>query len=263
MLPNTSSASVIKHTKSIFARHGIPQVVCSDNGPCYSGKDFQKFAEEYGFRHVTSSPLYPQSNGKAEKGVHIVKLLLKKAVDSQSDPYLALLNYHATSLEHGVSPAEILMGRRLRTTLPFLATLNKNKYLKRKQKHLKQRQKDNYDKAKSLEPLSNNDTVRLEDCSTWTKRATVLEEVNPRSYMVRTEEGQILRRNRRSLLKTKETVLEDTDTGDTDCAESTTTSETLPVLDNKESAKEMRSDMHSPVMRRSKRTVKPPDRLNL
>ncbi|RXN33948.1 Retrotransposable element Tf2 type 1 [Labeo rohita] len=258
LLSSTSAAGVVTHMKSIFARHGIPQVVCSDNGPCYSSRDFQKFAEEYGFQHVTSSPLYPQSNGKAEKGVHIVKLLLKKAVDSQSDPYLALLSYRASPLEHGVSPAEILMG--LRTTLPCLATPSKNKYLRRKQWHLKQQQKAHYDKAsKGLEPLSNSDTVRLEDCSTWSKRATVLEEVNPRSYTVRTEDGQILRRNRRSLLKTKETGLVDTSTEDTDCAVSPKTSEMLPVLDDKKSAE----DMHLPVLQRSKRTVKPPDRLNL
>lgn len=63
-------------------------------------KEFQCFAEEYDFRHVTSSPLYPQSNGKAEKGVHIVKQFLKKAHDSNSDPYLALLSYPASPLEH-------------------------------------------------------------------------------------------------------------------------------------------------------------------
>uniref|UniRef100_A0A672Q3W0 Integrase catalytic domain-containing protein n=1 Tax=Sinocyclocheilus grahami TaxID=75366 RepID=A0A672Q3W0_SINGR len=260
LLPSTSAASVVTHMKSIFARHGIPKVVCSDNGPCYNSKDFQKFADEYGFQHVTSNPLYPQSNGKAEKGVHIVKLLLKKAVDSRSDPYLALLNYRASPLEHGVSPAEILMGRRLRTTLPCLTSPIKNKYLKRKQQHLKQRQKANYDKAsKSLEPLSNNDTVRLEDHSTWSTRATVLDEVNPRSYTVRTEDGQILRRNRRSLLKTKETVLVDTSTEDTDSAVSNKTSKRLTVMDDKEPTE----DMHSSVLRRSKRTVKPPDRLNL
>ncbi|KAL0147186.1 hypothetical protein M9458_057509, partial [Cirrhinus mrigala] len=68
---------------------------------------------------------------------------------------------------------------------------------------------------------------------TWSKRATVLEEVNPKSYMVRTEDGQILRRNLRSLLKMKETGLVDTSTEDTDCAVSpkTSGSEMLPVLD--------------------------------
>ena len=70
---------------------------------------------------MTSSPLYAQSNGKAEKGVHIVKQLLKKAQESNSDPYLALLSYRASPLEHGMSPAELLMGRRLRTTIPYTA----------------------------------------------------------------------------------------------------------------------------------------------
>ena len=33
LLSDTTSVIVIKHTKSIFARHGIPEVVISDNGP--------------------------------------------------------------------------------------------------------------------------------------------------------------------------------------------------------------------------------------
>ncbi|XP_056158097.1 thyrotropin receptor-like [Lampris incognitus] len=64
-------------------RHGIPNTVVSDNRPCFNSKEWQKFAEQYDFRHVTSSPLYAQSNGKAEKGTHILKQLLKKAADSQ------------------------------------------------------------------------------------------------------------------------------------------------------------------------------------
>lgn len=64
---------------------------------------------------VTSSPLYAQSNGKAEKGVHIVKQLLEKAHDCNSDPYWAWLSYLALLLEHGKSPAELLMGSRLRS----------------------------------------------------------------------------------------------------------------------------------------------------
>ncbi|KAI3354718.1 hypothetical protein L3Q82_004511 [Scortum barcoo] len=89
LLQSMSATYVITHMKSVFARHGIPQIVYSDNGPCYSCREFQSFAEEYDFQLVTSSPLYAQSNGKAEKGVHIVKQLLKKAKDSNSGPYLA------------------------------------------------------------------------------------------------------------------------------------------------------------------------------
>lgn len=64
---------------------------------------------------MTSSLLYPQSNGKAEKGAH-KKQLLKKSASSKRDPFVALLNYRASPLEHGWSPAEILMGRKLCTT---------------------------------------------------------------------------------------------------------------------------------------------------
>jgi len=78
-LPDTSSSRVIQHTKSIFARHGIPTTVKSDNGPQYSFDEFKTFSKEWGFKHVTSSPYYPQANGLAEKSVQIIKHLLEKA----------------------------------------------------------------------------------------------------------------------------------------------------------------------------------------
>ena len=91
-LEDLSSTNTISHMKSIMARHGLPSVVVSDNGPQFSSREFRQFAMQYGFKHVTSSPEYPQSNGKAEKAVQIVKRLLKKAKENYEDPYLALLN---------------------------------------------------------------------------------------------------------------------------------------------------------------------------
>ncbi|KAK2147599.1 hypothetical protein LSH36_545g02000 [Paralvinella palmiformis] len=78
---------------------------------------FCLFAREYGFSHTTSSPGYPQSNGMAEKGVGIVKNLLTKAIESGNDPYLALLTYRSSPLACGYSPAELLMGRKLRNKI--------------------------------------------------------------------------------------------------------------------------------------------------
>ena len=51
-----------------MARHGIPDKIVSDKGPQFSSQEFKKFKDLYEFDHVTSSPTYPQSNGKAERG---------------------------------------------------------------------------------------------------------------------------------------------------------------------------------------------------
>jgi transposase InsO family protein len=66
-LDQPTANAVIQHTSSIFARHGIPEVVVSDNGPQYASEAYSNFAESYGFKHITSSPYYPQSNGE-QKG---------------------------------------------------------------------------------------------------------------------------------------------------------------------------------------------------
>nr|XP_039261331.1 uncharacterized protein K02A2.6-like [Styela clava] len=118
LLQDTTSLTVINHLKSIFAKYGIPEVIISDNGPQYAPGEFSKFAEEYGFCHITSSPRYAHCNGEAERAVHTIKNLLKRT----KDPYMALLNYRSTALKNGYSPSELLMGRKLRTKLPVYSS---------------------------------------------------------------------------------------------------------------------------------------------
>ena len=107
-LPTTTSTAVIAALKSIFSRLSIPEVLRSDNGPQYASQEFATFAESHGFRLVTSSPRYLQSNGQAERTVQTVKRMLKKS----GDMCMALLSYRATPLPWcNLSPAELLMGR--------------------------------------------------------------------------------------------------------------------------------------------------------
>ena len=77
----TTSSEVIKHQKSFFSRHGVPQIVMSDNGPQYSATVCKEFATQYSFTHTTSSPQFPQANGAAERAVRTIKDLLKKSDD--------------------------------------------------------------------------------------------------------------------------------------------------------------------------------------
>ena len=59
-LASTKSSTVIQHIKSIFSRHGIPEIVISNNGPQYSSEEFHQFSTTWGFVHKTSSPTYPK-----------------------------------------------------------------------------------------------------------------------------------------------------------------------------------------------------------
>ena len=74
-LDRTTSEAVIRKLKKLFSNQGIPETLISDNGPQFSSEQFASFAKEWNFSHSTSSPLFAQSNGLAEKYVQIVKHL--------------------------------------------------------------------------------------------------------------------------------------------------------------------------------------------
>lgn len=203
-LENTTAQVVVNHCKSIFARHGIPEVVVSDNGPQFSRvstSEFATFAREYGFQHITSSPHYPQSNGLAEAAVKIIKSSMNKT----RDPYETLLSYRTTPLKNGYSPAELLMGRRLRSKLPI-----PNRLLRPTAPNLEQlakfetsyrlKQRSAYDKhhgVRHLPDIVDGTDVWVVDLQ---RKGTVqCPTSEPRSYLVDTGQS-VVRRNRTHLV---------------------------------------------------------------
>ena len=122
-MESKTAEATVKAMKQIFARHGIPNTVVADNMP-FNSKAFRQFAKEWDFSVVTSSPNYAQSNGLAERNVQTMKKLLKKAHEGNKDEQLALLEFRNTPIS-GLqeSPAQILMNRRLRSSLPMTASM--------------------------------------------------------------------------------------------------------------------------------------------
>ena len=115
---------MIKVFSSLFARHGIPDFVVSDNGSQFASAEFASFAKTWCFQHVTSPPHYAQSNGKAENVVKTVKRLFTKCKKDETSEFLALFDWRNTQSEGmGTSPSQRRMGRRCNTLLPMAAPL--------------------------------------------------------------------------------------------------------------------------------------------
>ena len=205
-LSTSSSRGVISALSSMLARHGIPDIMITDNGPQLGSREFAEFSKDWGFIHQTSSPHYPQSNGLAEATVKVVKNMLKKSAGKE-EFLKGLLAYRATPLANGRAPSQMLMGRRLKTTLPvvperLLPDSLEDVSIKRQRE--RSRIKEARDKtARSLGELAPGDTVRVQNHRTrlWNEKAQVQSKVAPRSYEVLTENGYLLRRNRRALRK--------------------------------------------------------------
>ena len=84
-LPQTTSQTVISKLKTCLARYGIPNTIVSDNAQQFKSGEFKRFSEEWNFNHVTSSPRFPQSNGKAERAVKTAR-----EIPRQDDSLLAI-----------------------------------------------------------------------------------------------------------------------------------------------------------------------------
>ena len=140
-LQNLTSAHTINVLKQIFARHGIPETVISDNGPQFSSHEYKLFSKNYQFQPIFTNPQYPKSNGQVERSVQTIKLMIKKSIIDKKDFQLALLNYRNTPIDTlQASPAQLLMNRRLRSKLPTIPKMLLTQPEKDKSKLLQQRQ---------------------------------------------------------------------------------------------------------------------------
>ena len=118
-IPNTSTHVVMKELEIIFTEFGCPFVLKSDNGLCYTSREFHNFLEFYRIHHITSSPHHLQSNGFAETLVGISKKLMEKSVKDGKLWNYGLLKYRVTPIAGNLpSLLEALTGHKLRTSLP-------------------------------------------------------------------------------------------------------------------------------------------------
>ncbi|XP_044181741.1 uncharacterized protein K02A2.6-like [Acropora millepora] len=202
-LPSIQSSSVIQTTKQHFSRHGVPHTLIPDNGAQFTSEAFRAFAEKYKFKHITSSPYWSQSNGRAEAAVKSAKHILLTAEDAD----LALLSVRNTPpAGHTYSPAQRLFGRTLRTDLPQSSATLEPRTTHRdtvvlEHLHQKSRQKKAYDKhaGPPLPKLPPGSYVYakpppISSAKAWNP-GEIVGPAGPRSYLIQTGTS-LIRRNR-------------------------------------------------------------------
>ena len=122
---STTSEKIVSMLSKIFVTHGLPLSLRTDNGPQFVSDYFEKYLEENGIEHRRTTPLWPQANGEIERQNRSILKRLRIAqaegrnCRSEMDDFLMMYRStpHSTT---GVSPAELLFGRRIRTKLPQL-----------------------------------------------------------------------------------------------------------------------------------------------
>ena len=205
-LPSTTAETVIDKLKGMFSRWGYPTTIVTDNGPPFNSAMFAKFASDCDIEICFSSPYMPNSNGAAERSVQIAKKILR-----QDDIHTALLSYRSTPIAAtGVSPAQLMMGRRIRTSLPSLPSTLKPKWpnlqkVAQKDAETKAKYEHYFNTRHGVKPLSplqpgDNIVVKLDHQHGWGKRGVVIKQHSERSYIIKVE-GALYRRNRRHLRK--------------------------------------------------------------
>ena len=217
-IPSSTSSAVIKELGMIFSEFGNPQILRSDNGPCYSSQEFKFFMQNWLVEHRTSSPHYPQNNGLAESMVNVSKNLIEKALKQDLPWNRLLLDYRCTPISSEIpSPAEILFGRKLRSSISILPSQVLNDRISQQRELIAKKEgkfytstQDFQDRIKAL-PFEAGQNVWLQNSDSRKYEEAVIREKcrEPNSYMVQIPTtGQCFRRNSNFIKPSKATRIQ-------------------------------------------------------
>lgn len=118
---STSTRATLDLLEEDFAHFGYPHTLVTDNATTFMSEEFQSWCKERGITHLTGAPYHPATNGAAERLVQTFKQALRK---SSLPPKKALqeflMQYRRTPTSCGFSPSELLMSRQIRTRIDSL-----------------------------------------------------------------------------------------------------------------------------------------------
>lgn len=197
-----TSVETIKCLSHCFATFGYPVSIVSDNGPCFISREFQEFCKLRGIKHVTSAVYKPATNGLAERMVQTFKRSLRGSTSSvlaTIDQFV--FNYrltpHSTT---GVSPAELMFGRKMRSRLDLLWPTEQ---VACKVANSQRAQQRNHTQKPRRLDLSANSPILVRNyvpgATKWVP-ATVQEQTGPLSYKCSLSSGNTVKRHQDQII---------------------------------------------------------------
>jgi len=192
---------------------GVPIRITTDNGPQFRNQ-FEDFCKRWFIILDKSSPYHHQANGYAESAVGSMKSIIKKICPGKSvhcEAFeVAILEYRNTPRKDGLSPAERIFGRPMRTRVcahPNLYQASNIQYAiekaDEKARIIRENVEQKYNKGtRKLKELKIGDMVRIQHHVTkkWDMIAKIKSvDQRKRSYLLETDSGRIYWRNRRFL----------------------------------------------------------------
>ena len=117
---STTSAVTIAKLRLTFCNFGLPDIIVSDNASCFVSKEMEFFLRKNGIRHITPAPYNPSSNGLAERAVKTFKEGLRKFTDGDMMTRVCRFLYNYRRTVHsstGRTPADMMFNRNFRGTV--------------------------------------------------------------------------------------------------------------------------------------------------
>lgn len=193
-MKSTTASATITKLRGVFAVHGIPEQIVSDNGPQLTSKELAAYCKEMGITHVFTPPYHPNSNGQAERYVQTLKNAIERCTYQQKgdlDTVVQRILFEYRTTPHpatGLSPAEALMGRNLRSKLDLVTPDPGATVIpKEKQEQYCDRMKRNHDKVSRMRTFTVGEEVYVFDVNggpqNWVP-GIVTAVVSSTSYMV-------------------------------------------------------------------------------
>ena len=91
----------------IFATHGIPTKLKSDNGPPFNGKEFENYVKTLGIDWKPSLPLWPQGNENAESIMRPTGKVMKTSILENKTGDNNSKDFYLTTVLHLIKQQEL------------------------------------------------------------------------------------------------------------------------------------------------------------